>query len=219
MIKNNRTMKKIILFFAIIMTFGNFSKAQDIEIDNRDEFQIGARVGLSRSNVYDSQGEEFKADPKLGFTGGLFFKIPLGKYLGIHPEVNFTQKGFTASGRILGSVYTLERTTNFFEIPLLVELKPSAFISLLAGPQFSYLLKQRDKFTSLLVNYEQEQEFSQDQINKNILGFVAGLDINLKHLVLSGRVGWDIQNNRGDGTSSTPRYKNISTTVTIGYKI
>lgn len=212
-------MKKIILFFAIIMTFGTFSKAQDNEIDNRDEFQIGARVGLSRSNVYDSKGEEFNADPKFGFTGGLFLKIPFGKYLGIHPEVNFTQKGFKASGRILGSVYTLERTTNFFEIPLLVELKPIAFISLLAGPQFSYLLKQRDEFTSLLVNYEQEQEFSQDKINKNILGFVVGLDINLKHIVLSGRVGWDIQNNRGDGTSSTPRYKNISTQVTIGYKI
>lgn len=40
------------------------------------------------------------------------------------------------------------------------------------------------------------------------LCFISGLDTNPKHLVIGGRVGWDIQKNNGDGTSTSPRYKN-----------
>ncbi len=66
---------------------------------------------------------------------------------------------------------------------------------------------------------EQEQEFKRDNIRKNILGFVFGADVNIDHLVLSARVSWDFQTNNGDGSSSTPRYKNQLIQFTVGYKI
>lgn len=196
----------------------SFVKAQD-ETDNRDKIQFGARIGASYSNVYDTQGEDFDADATLGFSGGAFVMFPIGTFFGLQPEVMINQKGYQATGNLLLNSYEMKRTTTFLEIPLLFAIKPSEFITILAGPQYSYLLKQTDKFTSSTFSYQQEQEFEQDNIRKNIFGLVAGIDINMKHVVLGGRVGWDMQTNRGDGTASTPRYKNLSGQLTIGYKI
>jgi hypothetical protein len=192
--------------------------AQDRTTDNRETFQIGVKFGGTYSNVYDAKGEDFDADSKAGLTGGAFFMIPIGKYLGIQPEVMLTQKGFKGSGSLLGSSYSFKRTTTFLEIPVFVAFKPSEFVTFLVGPQFSYLLSKKDKFDSSIASFTQEQEFEQDNVRKNILGFVAGLDINLAHFVIGGRFGWDLQTNLGDGTSSTPRYKNVCAQLTLGYK-
>jgi hypothetical protein len=79
------------------------------------------------------------------------------------------------------------------------------------------LVKQSDKFESSSFSYEQELEFKQDNFRKNILGAVIGLEINLRHVTLSGRLAWDIQKNKGDGTQVTPRYKNKWYQVGVGF--
>lgn len=209
-------MKKIILIIGAITTMANFSSAQ--ETDLRERLLFGLKAGVNYSNVYDTQGEEFQADPKLGLAAGAFIAIPIGKYLGIQPEVLYSQKGFKATGRILGGNYEFTRTTSFIDVPLLVSFKPSEFITLLAGPQYSYLIKQSDVFANSSTSFLQEQEFENDNIRKNILCLTGGVDITMKHIVLGARVGWDIQNNNGDGTSATPRYKNVWYQATVGYR-
>lgn len=185
--------------------------------DKREHLQIGAKLGFTYSNVYDAQGESFNADSKLGLAAGAFLRIPLGKFIGLQPEVLLTQKGFKGNGTLLGSGYTLKRTSTFFEIPVLVAFKPVEFLTILAGPQFSYLVHQRDEITSSLTSFAQEQEFKQDNYRKNIMGIVGGADININPFVISARMGWDVQTNKGDGTSSTPRYKNVCTSLCVGF--
>ncbi len=210
-------MKNSILLTGIFIGLTSIANAQTGS-DNREKLQLGAKAGLSYANVYDTEGEDFDAEGKYGFSGGVFLTIPLVTYMGIQPEIIFTQKGFRGTGKLMGGKYDFERTTSFLEIPILFALKPSEFVTVLIGPQFSYLLNQKDVFTSSAISYVQEQQFKNDNIRKNILGVVAGLDININNVVISGRIGWDIQNNKGDGTSSTPRYKNVSSQFTIGYK-
>lgn len=207
-------MKKTILFTGLFAAAAFLSTAQD----SRDQFKFGLKGGATLSNVYDSDGEEFDANAKLGYTAGLTIDIPLGEIFGIHPEVLITQKGYKGSGSLLGQKYDYSRTTTFLEIPLLVAVKPSEFISIVAGPQFAYLLKQNDKFNSFIYSNENEQEFEQDDIRKNMLGFVGGVNINFDHFTVGGRVGVDFQANRGDGTAETPRYKNVWGQLTIGYR-
>lgn len=209
-------MKKIILIIGAVTTMANFSSAQ--ETDLRERLLFGLKAGVNYSNVYDTQGEEFQADPKLGLAAGAFIAIPIGKYLGIQPEVLYSQKGFKATGRILGGNYEFTRTTSFIDVPLLVSFKPSEFLTLLAGPQYSYLIKQSDVFANSSTSILQEQEFENDNVRKNILCLTGGVDLTLKHIVFGARVGWDIQNNNGDGTSSTPRYKNVWYQATVGYR-
>lgn len=212
-------MKKLTIIIALFVSMTSISIAQENETDNREKFQIGLKAGLNYSNVYDAQGEKFDADPKFGLAAGMFIAIPIGKYLGIQPELLISQKGFKAKGMILGGSYDFTRTTTYLDIPLQFAFKPSEFITLLAGPQYSYLLNQRDVFANATTSIAQEQEFKNDNIRKNIFGVVGGLDINLRHITIGARVGWDVMNNNGDGTSTTPRYKNVWYQATLGYKL
>lgn len=188
------------------------------QTDNRDKFQIGVKAGGSLSNVYDTKGQDFNARAKLGFTGGVFFTIPINTLLGVQPEVLITQKGFRGYGRMLGQDYNFKRTTTFLEVPLLLAIKPAEFITVVIGPQYSFLLHQRDVFKSSFISYAQEQQLKQDNIRRNMLGFVTGLDINIGNIVIGGRFGVDLLRNRGNGNSNTPRYRNVSGQVTVGYK-
>lgn len=210
-------MKKIILM-AVAFTFMMVSaQAQDSVSDNRSKLKFGLKIGGNYSNVYDTEGNSFDSDPKFGVVLGGFASIPLGKSLGLQPEVLFSQKGFKATGVLLGSTYDLTRTTNYLDIPLLISIKPIPNLSLLIGPEYSYLLSVKNEFKNGSTTILQEQEFDNDNIRKNTLGFLVGADINIDKLVISGRLGWDLVNNNGDGTSTTPRYKNAWYQFTLGY--
>jgi hypothetical protein len=80
------------------------------------------------------------------------------------------------------------------------------------------LLTQKDVFTNSSTTIQQEQAFKNDNIRKNILCFVGGLDFNFNHLVLGARAGWDLRNNNGSDTSTTPRYKNAWLQATVGVR-
>ena len=211
-------MKKVILIIGTLTALVNSGKAQENITDYRDKLMFGIKAGANYSNVYDAKGEAFQANPKLGFAGGAFLAIPIGRYLGVQPEVLFSQKGFQASGMLLGSTYNVTRTTNYVDVPLLFAFKPSEFFTILAGPQYSYLMKQTDVFANGPISSTQETEFKNDNVRKNTLSFVGGIDITMKHIVLGARAAWDLQDNNGDGTSTTPRYKNVWYQGTIGYR-
>jgi hypothetical protein len=204
-------MKKIVLIIAgmLSITYGTIAQNQ---------VAFGMKIGTNYSNVYDSKGEDFDADGKFGLATGVFLSIPFGQYVGIQPELMFSQKGFKATGTMFGTPYELKRTTSYIDLPLLVAVKPIESITFLVGPQFSFLMKQRDTFTSPTMNSAQEEEFDNDNLRKNTLCFTGGIDINLEHTVVGLRTGWDLQNNNGNGTSSTPRYKNVWVQATIGYR-
>jgi hypothetical protein len=137
---------------------------------------------------------------------------------GFQPEVLFSQKGFKATGTLLGRGYELTRTTNYLDIPLMLAVKPIQYVTVMAGPQFSYLIRQKDTFSNASDSFDVIKEFENDNIRKNIMGVVAGIDVNVKHLVVGARAGWDLSTNHGDGSSVTPRYKNAWLQATLGYR-
>jgi len=217
-------MKKSIftIFAAITMLTG--ARAQETKdarnssnTDTRDNIILGAKLGANYSNVYDSEGQDFVADAKLGIVAGGFVTIPLSKLFAIQPEVLYSQKGFKGSGTLLGSSYSYTRTTDYLDIPLFAVIRPSEYFSILAGPQLSYLLSEKNDFSGA-INQSQEQAFNNDNIRKNTLCLIGGVDVNFDKLVLGLRAGWDLKTNNGDGTSDTPRYKNYWYQLTLGYK-
>ncbi len=211
-------MKKLSLF-AIMALVASSSFAQESNADFRKKFQMGIKVGSNYSNIYDTKGDKFDAENKFGLAGGVFIAIPIGKVFGIQPEILFSQKGYKQTGNFLGSTYNLTRTTDYIDIPLLLSIKPIKFVTIQVGPQYSYLLKQKNVFSNAVTSIEQAEEFKNENIRKNTLCFIGGLDINIKRIVLGARAGWDIQNNNGDGTSTAPRYKNAWTQLTLGFRL
>ena len=207
-------MKKITLIFAVIVLVNNFCNAQD----KRDNLHFGLKVGANLSNVYDSQGDNFVADSKYGLAAGAFLSIPLGKVFGLQPEVLYSEKGFKSTGSLLGTTYSLERSTSFVDVPLLLAIKPVSLITILVGPQYSFLLNKKNSFTGGTTTAEQQKLFETDNIRQNVLSFTGGADINLSNFVIGLRANYDTQNNNGDGSSTTPRYKNAWYQATVGIR-
>ncbi|HLP14428.1 MAG TPA: porin family protein [Flavobacteriales bacterium] len=210
---------KIIIAVSLLYFGTGALNAQNPDKDPRETLTFGIKAGGNYSNVWDEQGQDFEADSKLGFAGGFFLGIPFGKSLGFQPEILLSQKGFKGAGTLLGFPYSFSRTTTYIDLPLQIQIKPSKFFTFLAGPQYSYLMSEKNVYTWGSNSTEQQEEFTNENVRKNVLGFVAGADINISHVVVSGRIGWDFQTNHGDGTSSTPRYKNQWLQLTVGFKI
>ena len=211
-------MKKIILAIVAATFMVNISSAQKEQMDLRENLIFGIKVGANLSNIYDSKSQDFNADSKLGLATGVFVGIPLGKYLGIQPELLYSQKGFKAKGSVLGSAYEFNRNTSYLDVPLLIALKPSSMLTILAGPQYSFLLKEKNDFKNKLLSTGLQKEFDNENLRKNTLCLTGGLDININNLVISGRAGWDLKDNNKNGTSTTPRYKNVWLQATIGFR-
>jgi hypothetical protein len=215
-------MKKLTLIFAAIILMALNSNAQNHKTNQDREgggLQLGLKLGTNYSNIYDTKGEEFQADGKFGLVGGAFVTVPIGNLFGFNPEFLFSQKGFKASSTILGQTFNFTRTSNYIDIPLLFALKPVQSVTILAGPQYSFLIKQKDTFSNSTNSVEQEQVFDNNNIRKNTLCFTGGFDVNINYIVISARAGWDMQNNKGDGTSTNPRYKNVWYQFTLGYRL
>lgn len=187
--------------------------------DHRDEFGFGIKGGINVSNVYDEEGEDFVANNRVGFYGGVFVSVPLGTYIGLQPEILYSQKGF--KGKISGLVnsYDFERTTDYLDIPLQLQIKPIKELTFLVGPQYSYLMNTKDEFRVGGSGFtdEQEEELSTDNIKKNIFGFVVGAEANFSGFLISARAGWDITKSDADGDSVNPRYKNQVLQFGVGY--
>jgi hypothetical protein len=195
------------------------SYAQRNESSSQSKITYGIKAGLNISSIYDTNNESFDADHKLGLAAGVFVSMPLGRVFGFHPEVLFSQKGYKTSGAYLGVIgYEFTRTSNFLDIPLMIAFKPTSVFTVVAGPQISYLMYQKDVFTSGELSEEQTRDFENDNLRKNTLCFLGGFDLNAYPIVIGARAGWDVQNNNGDGTSTDPRYKNVWYRVSIGYR-
>ncbi len=209
-------MKKLSLIIASTLLIATVANAQD---DSREKIHLGGKVGLNISNIYDTKGEDSSTDPKAGFVAGGFVAIPIGKYLGIQPEVMFAQKGYTANSFREGNSFSYTRKTGHLEIPLLLQIKPVSFLSLVVGPQYSFMTYREETFKSNTVTIIQQEEIKNDNIRKNTLGAVTGIDVYVfRRLLISGRVGWDLQDNNGDGTANFPRYRNVWVQTAIGLR-
>lgn len=207
----------IVCSLLLSSLFGFQAKAQDEDL--RDKVGIGFKAGINSSNLYDTKSESFEHDAKIGLALGGYLSIPLGKVIGFQPEVMYSQKGYKGSGNILTADYNYTRRTDYLDIPLQLQIKPAPFVTILAGPQYSFLLSKGIDFESGAISVDQQNDIENNDIRKNTLGAIVGLDFNFSRLVLSGRLSWDLQHNDGDGTSTSPRYKNVVAQATLGIRL
>ena len=201
----------------VIMALATVSQAQDVTIDCREKMMVGLKGGVNFSPAFGTKSEDFHPGFINGFAGGGFINVPINKLIGVQAEILFAQKGFTATGNMMGSSYELTRNTSYIDVPVFFVFMPNQYFSLLAGPQYSYLLWQKNKFAAT-TNPEQQSEFNADNSRKNSLCFVLGFDVNYKYIVFGARAGWGLEDNNGSGTTITPNYKNMWYQATLGYR-
>lgn len=212
------TLKKLFIapVFAVALFSAQSITAQDVtnssayDMDGREELKVGIKAGMNYSNVYSESGDEFVADGKAGFAGGVFVSIPLSKLVGIQPELMYSQKGF--KGDVAGVDY--KATFNYLDLPIHLQIKPTENISILAGPQFSYLLSSDYE----LGNFTASSDELEDDNNRATLGLSAGIDFTIQNFLISARGSWDLSEVNKDNSTSDINYKNQVLQVTLGYR-
>ncbi|MCD1115681.1 porin family protein [Chryseobacterium turcicum] len=134
--------------------------------------KFGIKAGANFSSL--SKGFDYQ-DTKIlvGANAGVFANIPLFSQFNFKPEVIYNGLGSKVeyAQNQIGSEYT--RRLNYISVPLMVEYRfiPKAFLE--AGPQLSYMVSAKEKYT-LLNGSEATASISKDFINKFDLGIGIG---------------------------------------------
>jgi opacity protein-like surface antigen len=194
---------------SIIAQTQNSSTPYDM--DAREELKVGIKAGANYSNVYSESGDGYVADGKLGFAGGVFVSIPLSRLVGIQPELMYSEKGFKTEGTFLDG----KITTSHLDLPIHLQIKPTKNISLLAGPQLSYLLSTKYELNGF--SAIDEEDFD-DNNNRATLGLSVGVDFTVENFLISARGAYDLSKVNKDNSTSDINYKNQLLQLTLGYR-
>jgi Outer membrane protein beta-barrel domain len=213
-------MKRIWITTAtvLLMTVAFKANAQSGGSSGKDGVHLGIRAGVNSSNLIKDGDNNTSTGAKLGLNAAVFLELPITTGFSIQPELQFSQKGYKSTGSFLGAPYEYKQTTNFIEVPLLAKFKPSKNFGILVGPQFSFLASTQTKFTVNNTSFEDEVKQDNDNLRKNVLGGVIGIEAGSGPLVFGLRYNLDFQNNNGDGTSSTPTYRNQVISLSAGFR-
>jgi len=208
-------MIEIILLMLVIILFETClaQDSLDIQSDFRTKCQIGLKAGTNYSKADDINNHKFKTNSKFGFVCGGYISIPINKSIGLQPELQYSQKGFDVTKSIMGKSFQFTRTTSFIDIPLMFAIKLNQFITVAIGPQYSYLIKQKDTFSDSTSNFDMEH----DKSRKSLLCFIDEVDLNMRQFIISLRSGWDLMKNIKNGSETNLQYKNVWYQITFGY--
>lgn len=180
-------------------------------MNNREELSFGIKAGINYSNIYSEEGDGFVGDGKVGFAGGVFVSIPLNELIGVQPELLYSQKGFKTEGTFFDG----QITSSYLDLPIHLQIKPTENISILAGPQFSYLLSTKYELNGFSAIDEEDLD---ENNNKATVGISAGVDFEVQNFLISARGSWDLSKVNKDNSTSNINYKNQLFQITLGYK-
>ena len=215
-------MKKLVAgaIVALVMSGSVFAQKSD-DKGASNSLHFGIRGGLSLASIVkDDNAPDFSAKMKPGVQAGVYLQLPLSTAFSVQPEVLFSQKGYGANGSFLGAAYKYKVTSNYIDVPLLAKFTPHKDFGIVVGPQFSFLTNTSYKFTTTNAQYENVVKNDNDNLRKNILGGLIGLEAGLSdNITVSARYALDFQKNNGDGTSNSLKYRNQVLSFTLGLQL
>jgi hypothetical protein len=124
--------------------------------------RLGVEGGFNLANLNGPNVNDIFAS-RLGFVGGAFLNLPLGKGLALQGEVLYSQKG----GKINGSPYQLD----YVEFPILLDVKVLGPIGVLMGPAFNTTVADQGLAS----------------VSRTDVGLVLGVQVFLSKFLVSGR--------------------------------
>lgn len=214
-------MKKIMITAMVLLstTAGLFAQSTS-KSEKTNDVHFGLRAGLNLANIIKTNDNNFSTQLKPGLNAAAFLELPIVNGFSIQPELQFAQKGYKTSGSsVVNGNYEYNVTTNFIEVPILAKFTPSKNFAIVVGPQYSFLTSTKTNFTSGSASYQQLVQSDNNNLRKNILGGVLGFEAAADNVVFSARYNLDFQQNNGDGSSTTPTYKNQVFALSIGLRL
>lgn len=195
-------MKNNILIVAILLS--------TVSVANAQSLHIGAKGGATLNKL---TGKSFKDEFSFGYHVGGFAEIGIGKKFSIQPEVLFNQVNVdttTQFNQLYKSLLSSDASNiklSYISIPILLNYKPTKFLTLQAGPQFGIL---RDQNKNLLQN-------GKAAFKEGDLSLLGGVQLSLSKFSVYGRYAVGL-NNLND-IDDQDKWKSQSIQLGIGFNI
>lgn len=187
---------KTLALAAFIISLTMHVKAQNLH--------IGIKAGADINKI---NGQSFKKQFSYGYQVGVFSEIGLTSRFGIQPEILLSQVNVDTTDNF-SDVYHVSGLKNvnlkYLKIPLLLNYKPNAFVSLQVGPQYGILL---DKNKSAFDN-------GKSAFKQGDFSMVGGLQLNITKIRLYGRYAVGLSNL--NDIDNTEKWKSQSFQVGVG---
>ncbi len=192
-------MKRIII--SAVLVFSAF-------IAGAQGISFGPKVG---ANITGISGLQFKNGYEFGYHIGGFAEIMLSEKIGIQPEVLWSQTALTPSSSVSDIVSTpfsqlTKVKLNYVTIPLLLNFRPTKFITFQVGPQYGIL---QDKKNSVATNV-------QSAFKAGDFSMLAGVQLKILSFRVYGRYGIGLTNINDLSNQDAWKSKTLQLGVGIG---
>lgn len=151
-----------------------------VSVLSYSQVHIGAKAGANLSKL---DGKSFNSDFELGYQLGGFVYTNISDFVGIQGEVLFNQTNTKITDHykdVFGNAFSKNKTLNYVSVPVLLRLNSEGLITILAGPQFSFLASGNE---TVLEN-------SKKLFKKTDFAFVAGAEVNFRPITIYARYIW-----------------------------
>lgn len=172
-----------------LAVFSLNTKAQT-NMDARLGIKVGAN--LMMGGKLTAGGVTTTSSYVPGFQAGIFLDLPLSENLSFMPEVLYAQKGAKFEETIGGVAGEAKNRIGYIDVPVVLSFHATPELSLLVGPQASFLLHQ--KTTTYVNGSETSSTTKKDDFRKSVAGGLVGLAYKVSPLMdLNARYNMDFQ--------------------------
>ena len=200
----NPRMKFVIISFVMLTTATATSYAQKLH--------VGVVAG---ANMYKITGRSYDNKSQTGFSAGAYGEYTISRLLAIQPELLFSQTIGNLDPNSFSQIYpgaiSSKVYLNYISLPVMVAFKPTPEISVLLGPQYSYLVSQT---TGLLPG---NAYGNKDAYKKSDVSLVFGGQLNLNKVKIGIRYTVGLQDINNINPSDTWKYHGFH--FYLGYRL
>lgn len=161
---------------------------------------------------------------KTGFSIGGYANIPLADKFSFEPGIGYSQKGYIMQGDIniealkfLGTNTSAKVETHYIDVPLVLKAEVAKGLSIYAGPQFSYLLKNNLHVNAgiLGVSLLNKKLDITNNFNRIDMGITGGIGYKFDN-GLNIKAGYDYGLSKLDKNENLKAY-NRAIKLTVGF--
>lgn len=160
------------------------------------QVRFGVKGGLNITNYVLDDEKIDDNDAKYGFNAGIYLRLPVAGFISLQPELLYTQKGSKIEMTKYRVVINTKSSTDYIELPVLLDFAVFDALHVQVGPYFSYLINKEaitsNSSNNSIINQVKE-EFKKVKLNELDYGLAFGASFVSRRLVLSLRYNHGLQ--------------------------
>jgi outer membrane protein with beta-barrel domain len=182
--------------------------------------KFGLKAGLNLANLYvdEVKDENFK----VGFSGGMYAKLPITRGISLQPELLYSNKGAKVTydlPGIFGGDGEYRFNLHYVEVPVMAVINVVKNFNIHAGPYVSYLAAANVTRLDDDNNQSDISDLEADNFNRIDYGLAGGIGFDFQNITIGARYNYGLREIGESGFSGevTKNSKNSVINVFLGF--